>query len=48
MAEIDTRSIGIRIAHYRRMNGVSTDDLADATSGAVSRAVIANIESGSR
>ena len=46
MAEIDTRSIGIRIAHYRRMNGVSTDDLADATSGAVSRAVIANIESG--
>jgi transcriptional regulator with XRE-family HTH domain len=40
--------IGERIAHYRKLNGWTAQQLATNTDGAVSRATIANIESGRR
>jgi transcriptional regulator with XRE-family HTH domain len=40
--------LGRRIAHYRKLNGWSARQLADNTDGVLTRATIANIESGRR
>lgn len=40
--------LGKRIAHYRKLNGWSARQLADNTDGVLTRATIANIESGRR
>lgn len=41
-------TIGDRLAHYRRLAGLSAQQLSDKTGGKISRGVIANIESGRR
>ena len=42
----DGPSIGQRIAHYRRMNGWTMEELAELTDDFIKRDVIANIENG--
>lgn len=39
-------NIGKRVAFYRQMNGMSAADLSERTNGAISKGVIANIETG--
>lgn len=45
-AEKPSDRIGERVAFYRKLNGMSAADLSEATGGAVSKGVIANIETG--
>lgn len=46
MTPFDGKTIGRRVAAYRRLNGWTMDELADRTGGAIGRSVIANIETG--
>lgn len=48
MTQLPAADLGLRIAAYRKRNGWSAQRLADNTDGAVSRATIANLESGRR
>ena len=41
-----SEGIGERLAHYRRLAGLSAQQLSDQLRGSISRGVIANIESG--
>ncbi|WP_010156515.1 helix-turn-helix domain-containing protein [Leucobacter chromiiresistens] len=44
--ERPSQNIGKRIAFYRQMNGMSAAELSERTLGAISKGVIANIETG--
>jgi len=46
MTPFDGKTIGRRVASYRRMNGWTMDELAERTGGVIGRSVIANIETG--
>lgn len=48
MAQVDAVAIGARIGACRRQNGVSAHELADMAGAGLTRAIIANIESGRR
>jgi transcriptional regulator with XRE-family HTH domain len=44
--DIDLSTIGKRIGHYRRLNGMSAEELAGRMSDGLTRAVITNLENG--
>lgn len=46
MNNLDFGDIGARVAAYRKMNGWSGDDLVERAGHGISRAVLANIETG--
>jgi transcriptional regulator with XRE-family HTH domain len=48
VTQLPAADLGRRLAAYRKRNGWSAQRLADNTGGAVSRATIANLESGRR
>lgn len=48
MIQIDTQGVGRRIAKYRKMNGISAAQLAEDAGAGLSRAIVANLESGRR
>ncbi|REJ06279.1 XRE family transcriptional regulator [Microbacterium bovistercoris] len=48
MAGLDMKALGGRIAHYRRLNKMSAEDLAARSGAGLTRDIIANIETGRR
>lgn len=48
MAFFDGPDIGKRVAHYRRLNGWTMDELVANVGGAIGKSVIANLETGRR
>ncbi|MFL0359055.1 helix-turn-helix domain-containing protein [Curtobacterium flaccumfaciens] len=46
MTQRPSHDIGVRVARYRKMAGLSARELSDKLGGEMSRGVIANIESG--
>lgn len=46
MTRIEFPGIGRRIAQYRKINGMTADELSKASGNGLTRAVIANIETG--
>lgn len=45
---LDLNLIGDRVAHYRKLNGMSAEALAAAAGAGLSRDIVANIENGRR
>ncbi|WP_440711158.1 helix-turn-helix domain-containing protein [Herbiconiux sp. YIM B11900] len=48
MIDLDFEAIGRRIANYRKMNGLSAEQLAERAGAGLTRSIVANIETGRR
>jgi len=48
MIDFDVQSVGLRVQEFRKLNGLTAQALADTAGAGLTRAVIANIESGRR